>query len=53
MFAGDRDGAIRLLEKAYREHEGWTIYVPDDPAFAALKNDPRFQQIVQRVHARS
>ncbi len=49
MFAGDHEGALRFLERAYQEHEGWLIYAPADPAFAAFRADPRFQQIVART----
>lgn len=49
MISGDRDGALALLERAYKNHEGWTIFVPADPGFAPLRSDPRFQAIVEGV----
>lgn len=48
-YAGDREGALHLLDDAFRAHEGWMMYVPHDPAFSALQNDPRFRQIVAEV----
>jgi DNA-binding winged helix-turn-helix (wHTH) protein/TolB-like protein/Tfp pilus assembly protein PilF len=49
MIAGNRDGALTLLERAYRNHEGWMIFVPADPGFAALRGDARFQAIAQGI----
>ena len=46
---GDVNGTLKLLEQAYRLHEGWMIYVQADPAFSALRSDPRFQNIVAQV----
>jgi len=47
--AGDTAGALAHLERAYRIHEGWMVYVQADPAFTALHGDPRFQQLVGEV----
>jgi TolB-like protein/DNA-binding winged helix-turn-helix (wHTH) protein/Flp pilus assembly protein TadD len=48
-FAGDRDGALRLLDAAWRAHEGWMLFVPRDPAFTRLHGDPHFQQLIAEV----
>ena len=48
--AGDPEGALSLLERAYRAHEGWMVYVAVDPAFASLRSDPRFQKLMSQVH---
>jgi len=53
VFAGDRGGALRDLESAYEVHEGWLIYAPQDPAFASLRTDARFQSIVASVRTSS
>lgn len=49
LVARDPDGALTLLERARQNHEGWIIFVPLDPIFNPLHNDPRFQSIVQEV----
>jgi TolB-like protein/DNA-binding winged helix-turn-helix (wHTH) protein len=50
---GDKEGALRLLEHAYQVHEGWMMYVQADPAFSALRTDPRFLKIVAQVRPSS
>ena len=49
---GDFAGTIAQLQRAYSNHEGWMVYVQADPAFSALRNDPRFQQLVEQVRKR-
>jgi TolB-like protein/DNA-binding winged helix-turn-helix (wHTH) protein/Tfp pilus assembly protein PilF len=51
--AGDSAGALAQLELAYRVHEGWMVYVQADPAFTALRSDPRFQQLLDQVRGKS
>jgi TolB-like protein/DNA-binding winged helix-turn-helix (wHTH) protein/Flp pilus assembly protein TadD len=48
-FAGDRAGALRFLDEGYRDHEGWMLFVPRDPAFAQLHGDPHFEKLVASV----
>ncbi len=44
-FTGDYPGALDFLERAYQTHQGWLVFVPNDPAFAPLRDDERFKQI--------
>jgi len=44
---GDRTQALLWLEQALEERDSWTIYLKVDPAFASLRSEPRFRQIVQ------
>ena len=53
MFAGDRAGALEFLKRAYEDQEGWLIYAPSDPAFAGLRNDAQFRQIIARIQKTS
>jgi eukaryotic-like serine/threonine-protein kinase len=46
---GDNERAIECLEKSYEEHSHWLIYLHIDPSMDALRDDPRFQNLLQRV----
>jgi TolB-like protein/DNA-binding winged helix-turn-helix (wHTH) protein/Tfp pilus assembly protein PilF len=44
---GDKDQAMKWLEKAYAEHFNPSILIR--PAFDPLRSDPRFQNLVHRI----
>ena len=46
---GENDRAIEYLEKSYKEHSHWLIYLHIDPSMDALRSDPRFQDLLRRV----
>lgn len=46
---GDNAATLAVLESAFRDHEGWMLYVEQDPAFKALRSDPAFQQLIAEV----
>ncbi|HUB53292.1 MAG TPA: winged helix-turn-helix domain-containing protein [Terracidiphilus sp.] len=46
---GDNNAALAVLESAFQDHEGWMIYVEQDPAFRALRSNPGFQQLIAEV----
>jgi serine/threonine protein kinase/tetratricopeptide (TPR) repeat protein len=46
---GENDRAIEYLEKAYAEHSHWLIYLHMGPGMEALRDDPRFQDLLRRV----
>jgi TolB-like protein/Tfp pilus assembly protein PilF len=50
MGLGHKDEAIRLLEQAYVEHNGYDIaYIKTDRLLTPLRNEPRFQALVAKV----
>jgi len=46
---GEIDRALECLEKSYEEHSHWLIYLHMDPSMDALRDNPRFQELLRRV----
>jgi len=46
---GNKDEAFAWLEKAYSQHSNALTMLKVDPAFDALRNDPRFKDLLRRV----
>jgi hypothetical protein len=46
---GDREQTLAWLEKAYAEHSGELVSLKVNPAYDFLRDDPRFQQLLERV----
>ena len=46
---GDNNRAIEYLEKSYEEHCHWLIYLHIDPSMDELRDNLRFQDLLQRV----
>jgi tetratricopeptide (TPR) repeat protein len=46
---GERDEAMRWLERAYENRDDWLAYVKVDPILAPLRASPRFRRLVVRV----
>ena len=49
LYAGDRDGALQWLERAYAEGDGNVPYV-GQPVFDPLRSDPRYQSLLRRLN---
>ena len=48
-FLGQREEALRYLERSYESHNFRTIFAKAEPAFGFLRTDPRFQRICKQV----
>lgn len=46
---GDREGALALLEQAYRERSTALISIKVDPFLVPLRDDPRYRDLLRRV----
>lgn len=49
VAAGDSSRASDLIELAFEQHDGHLTMVAVDPAFDALRSDPRFQRVLARM----
>jgi len=49
---GDVDRAFACLERAFQVRSAGLIYLHVDPAYKALRPDPRFRQLVERIGLR-
>ena len=47
---GDRDQAFVWFEKAYADHSNALTSLKVNPGFDGLRSDPRFQNLMRRVH---
>ncbi len=50
MRLGDKEQAIAWLEKAYQEHTDGLQYLKTFASYDALRSDPRFQDLLLRLH---
>ncbi|HEX8652576.1 MAG TPA: protein kinase [Pyrinomonadaceae bacterium] len=46
----DKDRAFEWLEKAYRDHADWMVFLNVDPRFDSLHSDPRFANLRRRIN---
>jgi DNA-binding winged helix-turn-helix (wHTH) protein/Tfp pilus assembly protein PilF len=49
LAAGNNEKAQTYLERAFKFHSNWVIYLQYDPRFDDLRVDPRFQALLRRV----
>ena len=47
--AGEPDAAMAWLEKAYADRLPQLLHVPADPAFDAMRDDPRFEAVMRKI----
>ena len=48
--AGEKEQALRWLEKAYEDRVLEMVYLSDEPAWDSLRDDPRFQDLLRRMN---
>ena len=46
---GDNDLAFKWLDRSFAERDFWAIWIPVDPRYDVLKDDPRFDSYVKRI----
>lgn len=46
---GDKDRAINLLEKDYRQRDNWITRLKVDPVMDPLREEPRFKQLMRKM----
>jgi serine/threonine protein kinase/tetratricopeptide (TPR) repeat protein len=46
---GESERAMGRLEKSYEERSHWLLYLHTDPSMDALRGNPHFQNLLQRV----
>jgi hypothetical protein len=46
---GDNEQALKWVEIAFTDRDGYIPILNLDPSFAALRSDPRYQDLVKRV----
>jgi tetratricopeptide (TPR) repeat protein len=49
LALGERDQAFDGMQKAYEDRSAWLVYLRVDPFFDAVRSDPRFAALMQRV----
>jgi len=47
---GDKKMALDWLDKAYEEHNDRLIYLNVDPMADSLRSEPRFRDLMARLH---
>lgn len=48
--AGDKESALRELQRSVDRHERLVIYIKYTPDFDPLRSDPRFVRLVEQLH---
>jgi eukaryotic-like serine/threonine-protein kinase len=46
---GEKDQALKWLQKAYDERDDWVVWIKVDPNLDGLRADPRFAELLDRV----
>ena len=47
---GEKDQAIRWLERAYKDHDQGMVYIASYPGLDPLRSEPRFEALLRRMN---
>jgi len=50
LALGDKDRAIKLIEKDYRQRSNWLNRLNVDPVMDPLRDDPRFKNLMRKMN---
>jgi len=50
LALGDKNQAIEWLKKSYDDRENWMNQLKVDPVMDPLRSDPRFQELMRKLH---
>jgi len=51
VCAGDNRAALEMLEHAHQAHEGWLVFVSQDPIFDPLHSNPVFSELTANLES--
>lgn len=51
LQAGDKENGLRWLTKAFDEHSSFLVEIAHGPQYEPLRSEPRFQEMLRRLHA--
>ena len=49
-FRQEKDAAFASLEKAYKENDGWLVFLKGDPLLRNLTADLRYKTFMQKMN---
>jgi adenylate cyclase len=49
LLLGDKDQGFDWLQKAFEDRSPGLLFLKIDPAFDAVRNDPRVQDLMNRI----
>ncbi len=49
-YLDDKEGALRLLEQTHSDHDAWIVWLGVEPQFDALRDEPRFVELLRRTN---
>jgi hypothetical protein len=49
VILGEHDEAFTWLEKAYKQHSYFMVFLKVDPCWDPLRSDPRFNDLLRRM----